>query len=78
MRSPGRWALQAGLALGLGVAGLAMLVLPGQGVLTLLAAGIVSPVRGKKRVVRWLMGFGVVFGAVNTLRSRRGAPPLLG
>ncbi|MEN0066252.1 MAG: hypothetical protein AAGA48_29205 [Myxococcota bacterium] len=73
---PTVWLGRALVAIGLAFAGLAMLVLPGQGVLTLLAAALVSPVRGKKHVVRWLLGFDIVFRAVTMLRARRGAPPL--
>lgn len=72
-----RYALRAGIAGVLFVAGVAMLVLPGQGVLTLLAAAVVSPIRGKKAFVRWLVSFSVVERAVNALRARRGAPPLV-
>ncbi len=72
-----RVALRGILAAGLLLAGLAMLLLPGQGVLTILAAAIVSPVRGKKRAARWLLSFDVVSRAVNLLRARRGAPPLI-
>ncbi|MEO0602102.1 MAG: hypothetical protein AAF211_11745 [Myxococcota bacterium] len=73
----GRWTLRVLVAAVLTVAGVAMLVLPGQGVLTLLAAGVVSPLRGKKRVVRWVMSFEVVHGAVTLLRRQRGQGPLL-
>jgi len=75
--APWPWLGRAVLAAGLALAGLAMLVLPGQGVLTLLAAGVVSPIRGKKRVVRWFLSFDVVFGAVTSMRARCGAPPLV-
>jgi len=73
---PGPWLARAALASALGLAGLAMLVLPGQGVLTLIAAFVVSPLRGKKRVVRWALASDLLLRAVDALRARRGAPPL--
>jgi hypothetical protein len=57
--------------------GVLMLVLPGQGVLTILAALGVMDFRGKRRCERWLMLRPSVLGAINRLRRRSGHPPLL-
>lgn len=76
-RPMGRWIAQTTLAIVLGIAGAAMLVLPGQGVLTLVLAVLVSPWRGKKRIARWIFTHDPVFRAVNDLRLRRGVPPLI-
>lgn len=58
------------------LAGIAMLVLPGQGVLTILAGLTLMNFPGKYRVERWLMSRPAVFNAVNWLRRRAGRPPL--
>lgn len=57
--------------------GIAMLVLPGQGLLTLLVGVLLVDFPGKRRVMRRILGRPKVLGAVNKLRARRGAPPLL-
>jgi archaellum biogenesis protein FlaJ (TadC family) len=65
------------LALLLILAGLAMLVLPGQGLLTLLIGIVLSDFPGKYRLERKLVRRDAVFRAINWLRQRRGQPPLL-
>jgi hypothetical protein len=56
--------------------GIAMLVLPGQGVLTILAALVLLDFPGKRRLERWFILRPRVFGALNSLRARVGRPPL--
>jgi len=56
--------------------GIAMLVLPGQGVLTILAALLFLYFPGKHRVERWLVLKPRVLRVVNEVRARGGRPPL--
>lgn len=58
------------------VLGVAMLLLPGQGLLTLLVGLLLIDFPGKQRIVRGLLGKPKVLSVVNKLRSHRGAPPL--
>lgn len=58
------------------LAGLTMLVLPGQGLLTLLAGLFLLDFPGKYRFEQWLVARPGVLRAVNWLRLRRGRPPL--
>jgi putative transmembrane protein PGPGW len=57
--------------------GILMLVLPGQGLLTILAALGLMDFRGKRRCEHWLMLQPSVLSAINRLRHRSGRPPLL-
>jgi hypothetical protein len=57
-------------------AGLLMLVLPGQGVLTVLVALLLLDFPGKKRLVRFAFAKPRVLDAVNQLRKRAGRAPL--
>lgn len=57
------------------LAGLAMLILPGQGLLTLVVGLMTLDFPGKKRLVRRVLAYPPVFRAVNALRTRSGAPP---
>jgi hypothetical protein len=57
-------------------AGLAMLVLPGQGVLTILAGVALLDFPGKLRLERWLVARRPVRGSINWLRHRAGQAPL--
>ncbi len=65
---------------GLGVvvllAGIAMLVLPGQGLLTILASLFLLDFPGKRRLQRRIIASGPVFRALNRLRERAGRAPL--
>ena len=76
-----RWTLR-GLKNALGVvlllAGLAMLILPGQGLLTLAVAMLLLDFPGKRGVERRLLGSPRVLGPVNALRRRFGKEPMLG
>ena len=58
------------------VAGIAMLVLPGQGIVTIVVALTLLDFPGKFRLERWLVTREPVFRAINWLRQRRGYPPL--
>lgn len=58
------------------VAGLAMLVLPGQGILTLFVATVLLDFPGKRRLQRRFIRWPPVLKTINRLRSRAGRPPL--
>ncbi len=58
-------------------AGLAMLVLPGQGLLTCLLALALLDFPGKRRAERWLVTRPAILASLNWLRRRGGRPPLL-
>lgn len=58
------------------VLGVAMLVLPGQGLLTLLVGLLLLDFPGKQRLVRRLLSRPSVLKLVNKLRAHRGSPPL--
>jgi len=59
------------------LAGIAMLVLPGQGVLMILLGLALIDFPGKFRMERWLITRGRTLHYVNRLRSRRGQAPLV-
>ncbi len=59
------------------LAGTAMLVLPGQGILTILVGVTLLNFPGKYRLERWLVTRRPVLRAVNWLRRRAGRDPLL-
>ncbi len=56
--------------------GAAMLVLPGQGILTILLGVMLLDFPGKYGLERWLAGRAAVFRALNWLRRRLGVPPI--
>lgn len=58
------------------IAGLAMLVLPGQGLLTILAGILVLEFPGKYRVEKRLVSVAWVRRILNRIRERRGKQPL--
>ncbi|WP_207621969.1 PGPGW domain-containing protein [Alienimonas californiensis] len=58
------------------LAGVAMLVLPGQGVLTILAGVVLTDMPGKRRLERAIVRRSLVLRALNALRRRRGVGPL--
>lgn len=64
------------LGLILFVAGLAMLVLPGQGLLTLFVAIMLLDFPRKRDLERWLIRRRPIFRAANWIRARRHQPPL--
>jgi hypothetical protein len=59
------------------LAGVAMLVLPGQGVLTILVGIILVNFPGKWRLERWIVSRGIVLRSINWLRRREGQCPLV-
>lgn len=59
------------------VAGIAMLVLPGQGILTLIAGLILMNFPGKFALERWLVNRRQVADAINWIRRKAGQPPFL-
>ena len=58
-------------------AGLLLLVLPGQGIITLLAGAVIMNYPGKFQFERWLVRRPRVLPALNWLRTRYGREPLL-
>lgn len=61
----------------LAIAGLLMLVLPGQGVLTLLVAFMLMDVPHKRRIELWIVGKAPVLRGVNWVRRKARKTPLL-
>ena len=59
------------------VAGLAMLVLPGQGIITIVVGLLLIDFPGKFRLERWLARRRRLMRGINWIRSRSGHPPLL-
>lgn len=58
-------------------AGIAMLVLPGQGILTILVGVSIVDLPVKHRIMRWLLRRPKVQEYVQLLRSKGGKPPLV-
>ncbi len=58
-------------------AGVAMLVLPGQGVLTILVGVMLLDFPGKLKLERWIVGHRAVRESMDWLRRRAGQPPLV-
>lgn len=59
------------------VAGVAMLVLPGQGILTILIGVALLNFPGKFRLERWMVSQGPTLRLINRFRERRGRPALI-
>jgi len=59
------------------VMGIAMLVLPGQGLLTIIIGLMLINFPGKYRLERWLISLKPVYKSINWLRLRAGHEPLL-
>ncbi len=59
------------------VAGALMTVLPGQGLLTILAGLVISDFPGKKRLARRIIRTRAVFAAANKIRENFKRPPLI-
>ncbi len=59
------------------ILGIAMLVLPGQGVLTIVIGIMFINFPGKYRLERWVVMREPVLRTVNRLRQRAGRPPLI-
>ncbi|GAB4140532.1 MAG: hypothetical protein Fur0037_07050 [Planctomycetota bacterium] len=58
------------------LAGIAMLVLPGQGLLTILAGLLLADFPGKRRIERALVRRPSILRLVNRMRERRGREPI--
>jgi hypothetical protein len=71
------WVLRNTVAATLLIAGLMMLVLPGQGLLTILIALAVSSFSGKYRLERAIMRRQSVFRAANWIRERYHRSPII-
>lgn len=56
--------------------GIVMLVLPGQGILSILAGLLLLHFPGKRRLELWLLRLPGVLRAINGLRSRAKRPPI--
>jgi hypothetical protein len=65
-----------GMGVVLLLAGTAMLVLPGQGLLTIIVSLFLLDFPGKRRLQRRIVAAPRVLGALNALRRRAGRPPL--
>ena len=59
------------------VAGVAMLVLPGQGVLTMLIGLVIMNFPGKKALEKRLLRLPKIAAAVNWIRKKGGKPPFI-
>jgi hypothetical protein len=59
------------------VLGIAMLVLPGQGTLTIIIGMMFINFPGKYRLERWVVTRGPVLSTINRLRDRAGHAPLI-
>jgi hypothetical protein len=60
------------------IAGLAMLFLPGQGVLTVLLGVLLLTIPGKRPVMKWIACRHGVCGTLNWIRRKRGHPEFEG
>jgi len=69
-------AIKNAVGLALLLAGLAMLVLPGQGIITILVGISLLSFPGKRRLELRIVRQGPVLHAINWIRSRAGRPPL--
>lgn len=70
------WVLRNLVGLVLVIAGLILMMLPGQGLLTVLIGISVSTFPGKYRLERWLVRQPGVYNGINWIRARRDRPPL--
>jgi hypothetical protein len=59
------------------LAGISMLILPGQGVLTLLIGVSLLDFPGRRRIEARIVGYPKVFSVVNSLRAKMGKPPFV-
>jgi len=59
------------------LAGVAMLVLPGQGVLTILIGLMLVDFPGKRGLERRIVGRPTILRILNSMRARRSLPPLI-
>lgn len=59
------------------IAGILLLVLPGQGLLTLLVGIMLMDVPGKHRLAQWFFARGPLLRTINWIRAKGGKPPLI-
>lgn len=59
------------------LAGILMLVLPGQGIVTIFVGLTLLEFPGKYKLQRWIVERGPVMRSINWLRRRAGRPPLV-
>jgi hypothetical protein len=69
--------IKNGLGVVLLVAGILMLVLPGQGIITILVAISLLSFPGKRRLELLIVRQGPVLKGVNWIRAKAGRPPLI-
>lgn len=69
-------ALRSVLGVALVLLGVLMLVLPGQGVLTIIAGFLLGYFPGKRRFERWLVSREPIFRGINAMRRRAHRAPL--
>jgi hypothetical protein len=58
------------------VLGIAMLILPGQGILAILLGVMLTDLPGKQRIQQWIVRRPKVMSSLNWLRRKFGRPPL--
>lgn len=58
------------------IAGIAMLVLPGQGILTIILGLALLNFPGKRKVILWTFGHPRILKVINRLRDKAGKPPM--
>ncbi|MEX2142175.1 MAG: hypothetical protein WD894_23105 [Pirellulales bacterium] len=59
------------------IAGVVMLVIPGPGLIAVLAGITLMDLPGKRALERWLIGLPLILTGINRLRARHGRPPLM-
>jgi hypothetical protein len=57
--------------------GLVMLIVPGQGLLTLFLGLVIMDFPGKKRVIRFLIRVRTIQASLNWIRRKKGRPPFV-
>jgi hypothetical protein len=57
--------------------GIALLILPGQGVLTIVLGLSLLDVKAKHRAIQWILGRPKIWSGLQGLRAKLGRPPLL-
>jgi hypothetical protein len=71
-----RRAVRTVLGLGLIGIGVALLVLPGPGIILILIGLVTCEIPGRRRILRRVLGGKRVLGELNAARERHGQPPL--
>lgn len=75
-RNPIRFVLRNGIGLVVFLMGIIMLFVPGQGILTMVAALVIMEFPGKSHLIRTMVGFEKVRSGLNWLRRKKGRAPL--